>query len=137
MPRARKAPQAQRDPDALRLAVLPLINTVIYPQVAIGLYVTREPSARAVEEAVSRNLPLLVVAQRDANQEDVGPDDLFTMGTEATIGRVLKLPDGHTNVLVQGQRRMRILGYEQITPFLSRSWSRWRRAPRSRCPSRP
>ena len=117
MPRARKAPQAQRDPDALRLAVLPLINTVIYPQVAIGLYVTREPSARAVEEAVSRNLPLLVVAQRDANQEDVGPDDLFTMGTEATIGRVLKLPDGHTNVLVQGQRRMRILGYEQITPF--------------------
>jgi ATP-dependent Lon protease len=117
MPRARKAPSAPHEPDTLRLAVLPLINTVIYPQVAIGLYVTREPSARAVEEAASRNLPLVVVAQRDANKEDVGPEDLFEMGTEATIGRVLKLPDGHTNVLVQGQRRLRILGYDQLVPF--------------------
>jgi ATP-dependent Lon protease len=117
MPRARKAPPPL-DPDALRLAVLPLINTVIYPQVGISLYVTREASARAVEEATNRNIPLLVVAQRDAGKEDVGPDDLYTMGTEAMIGRVLKLPDGHSNVLVQGQRRMRILGYDQILPFL-------------------
>ncbi|MDB5077439.1 MAG: lon [Chloroflexi bacterium] len=117
MPRARKAPPPL-DPDALRLAVLPLINTVIYPQVGISLYVTREPSARAVEEATNRNIPLLVVAQRDPGKEDVGPDDLYAMGTEATIGRVLKLPDGHSNVLVQGVRRMRILGYEQILPFL-------------------
>ena len=117
MPRARKAPQLPHDIDTLRLPVLPLINTVIYPLVAIGLYVTRDPSARAVEEAASRNLPLLVVAQRDASKEDVGPDDLYAMGTEATIGRVLKLPDGHTNVLVQGQRRMRILGFDQLLPF--------------------
>ena len=117
MPRARKAPLPLH-PDALRLAVLPLINTVIYPQVGIGLYVTRDPSSRAVEEANSRNLPLLVVAQRDASKEDVGPEDLYTMGTEATVGRVLKLPDGNTQVLVQGQRRMRILGYDQIQPFL-------------------
>ncbi|HWE60367.1 MAG TPA: hypothetical protein VHB98_01525, partial [Chloroflexota bacterium] len=60
MPRARKAPSAAHN-NVLRLAVLPLINTVIYPQVAVGLYVTREPSARAIEEASSRNLPLLVV----------------------------------------------------------------------------
>ena len=97
--------------------MLPLINTVIYPQVGIGLYVTRDASARAIEEATARNLPLLVVAQRDPDKEDVGPDDLYEMGTEATIGRVLKLPDGHTNVLVQGQRRMRVLGYDQALPF--------------------
>jgi ATP-dependent Lon protease len=117
MPRARKAPPPP-DPNALRLAVLPLINTVIYPQVGISLYVTREPSARAVEEAANRNIPLVVIAQRDPSKEEVGPDDLYTMGTEATIGRVLKLPDGNTNVLVQGQRRVRILGYDQIVPFL-------------------
>src|SRR5450755_1179927 len=102
MPRARKAPPPL-DPDAPRLAVLPLINTVIYPQVGISLYVTREPSARAVEEAANRNIPLLVVAQKDPGKEDVGPDDLYTVGTEATVGRILKLPDGNTNVLVQGQ----------------------------------
>ncbi|MGH2411264.1 MAG: LON peptidase substrate-binding domain-containing protein, partial [Chloroflexota bacterium] len=117
MPRARKAPPIP-DPHALRLAVLPLINTVIYPQIGISLYVTREPSARAVEEANSRNLPILVVAQRNPEQEEIGPDDLYTVGTEATVGRILKLPDGHTNVLVQGQRRVRILGYDQILPFL-------------------
>jgi ATP-dependent Lon protease len=117
MPRARKAPPPL-DPDAPRLAVLPLINTVIYPQVGISLYVTREPSARAVEEAANRNIPLLVVAQKDPGKEDVGPDDLYTVGTEATVGRILKLPDGNTNVLVQGQRRMRILGYDQLVPFL-------------------
>jgi ATP-dependent Lon protease len=100
------------------MAVLPLINTVIYPQIGISLYVTREPSARAVEEATARNLPILVVAQRNPEQEDVGPDDLYALGTEAMVGRVLKLPDGHTNVLVQGQRRVRILGYDQILPFL-------------------
>ncbi|HEY8287448.1 MAG TPA: endopeptidase La [Chloroflexota bacterium] len=117
MPRARKSPPIL-DPHLLRLAVLPLINTVIYPQIGISLYVTREPSARAVEEANSRNLPILVVAQRNPEQEEIGPDDLYTVGTEATVGRILKLPDGHTNVLVQGQRRVRILGYDQILPFL-------------------
>jgi ATP-dependent Lon protease len=117
MPRARKAPSLP-DPHVPRLAVLPLINTVIYPQIGISLYVTREPSARAVEEALARNLPILVVAQRSPEQEEIGPDDVYTVGTEATIGRVLKLPDGHANVLVQGQRRVRILGYDQIMPFL-------------------
>jgi ATP-dependent Lon protease len=117
MPRARKAPSLP-DPHVLRLAVLPLINTVIYPHIGISLYVTREPSARAVEEAIARNLPILVVAQRSPEQEEIGPDDVYAVGTEATIGRVLKLPDGHSNVLVQGQRRVRILGYDQILPFL-------------------
>ncbi len=117
MPRARKAPSIP-DPHVPRLAVLPLINTVIYPHIGISLYVTREPSARAVEEAIARNLPILVVAQRSPEQEEIGPDDVYTVGTEATVGRVLKLPDGHTNVLVQGQRRVRILGYDQILPFL-------------------
>jgi ATP-dependent Lon protease len=117
MPRARKAPPPLH-PDAVRLAVLPLINTVIFPQIGISLYVTRDASARAIEEATARNLPLLVVAQRDPDKDDVGPDDLYTVGTEATVSRVIKLPDGHTNVLVQGQRRVRVLGYEQALPFL-------------------
>ncbi len=104
--------------DVLRLPALPLINTVVYPQVGISLYVTRDPSIRAVEEAANRNLSLLVVAQRDPGKEDVTPDDLYLIGTEATVGRILKLPDGHTNVLVQGVRRVRILGFDQLNPYL-------------------
>ena len=117
MPRARKAHLAANR-DALRLPVLPLINTVVYPQVGISLYVTRDASIRAVEEAANRNLPLLVVAQRDPGKEDVNAEDLYTIGTEATVGRILKLPDGHTNVLVQGVRRVRILAFDQVNPYL-------------------
>ena len=117
MPRARKAHLAANR-DALRLPVLPLINTVVYPQVGISLYVTRDASIRAVEEAANRNLSLLVVAQRDPGKEDVNADDLYTIGTEATVGRILKLPDGHTNVLVQGVRRVRILAFDQVNPYL-------------------
>ncbi len=98
--------------------MLPLINTVVYPQVGISLYVTRDPSIRAVEEAANRNLSLLVIAQRDPGKEDVNPEDLYLIGTEATVGRILKLPDGHTNVLVQGVRRVRVLGFDQVNPYL-------------------
>ena len=48
----------------------------------------------------------------------MGPDDLYEIGVEADIGRVLRMPDGHTSVLVQGVRRVRILGYEQREPYL-------------------
>ena len=100
------------------LAVLPLINTVVFPRAVIPLYVNREQSLRAVEAAATNDVNLLAVAQRDGEQESVGPDDLYEIGVEADIGRVLRMPDGHTSVLMQGVRRVRILGYEQREPYL-------------------
>jgi ATP-dependent Lon protease len=63
---------------------------------------------QAIDEAMAHDRTVVVVAQRDPDKEDVGASDLYSVGTEAVIGRVLKMPDGTTNVLVQGQRRVRI-----------------------------
>jgi ATP-dependent Lon protease len=100
------------------LAVLPLINTVVFPRAVIPLYVSRDQSLRAVEAAAAHDSNLLVVAQRDSEKEAVGAEDLYEIGVEADVGRVLKMPDGHTSVLVQGLRRVRILEYIQQEPHL-------------------
>jgi len=117
-PRTRRASQKGAPDTSFSLSVLPLINTVIFPRAVTPLYVSREQSLHAVAAATAGDAHLLVVAQRDGDQEVVGADDLYPIGVEADIGRVLKMPDGHTSVLVQGLRRVRILGYEQQEPYL-------------------
>src|SRR6185436_1597329 len=77
------------------------------------LPVGRPGSLRAIEYALSHDQSIFIVAQKDPEQDEVGPDDLYTVGTESVIGRVLKLPDGNSSVLVQGQRRMQALDYVQ------------------------
>jgi ATP-dependent Lon protease len=71
-----------------------------------------------VEEAMSRDRTILVVTQRIPEQQEIDPDNLYTIGTEAIIGRVLRMPDGTTSVLVQGQQRMRVVRYEESQYFL-------------------
>ncbi|MDE3078210.1 MAG: LON peptidase substrate-binding domain-containing protein, partial [Chloroflexota bacterium] len=82
------------------------------------LFVMRERSVRAIEEAMGRDRTIIVVAQRDPEMEDVGPDDLYRVGTEAVIGRMLKMPDGTTSILVQGQRRVELLNFTQLEPVI-------------------
>ena len=117
-PRTRRASQKGTPDTSSTLAVLPLINTVIFPRAVTPLYDSREQSLLAVAAATAGDTHLLVVAQRDSEQEVVAADDLYPIGVEADIGRVLRMPDGHTSVLVQGLRRVRILGYEQQEPYL-------------------
>jgi len=93
---------------AQELPVLPLRNMVLLPSMVTPLYVGRESSQRAVEEAMAHQRTLVVVAQKDETVEEPGPDDLAPVGTEGAIMRILKMPDGTTNVLVQGQRRLKL-----------------------------
>jgi ATP-dependent Lon protease len=90
------------------LPVLPVRNTVLLPGMVAPLFVGRDSSLRAVEEAMIGQRTIVVVAQKDDSVEEPGPDDLYQVGTEGVIGRVLKMPDGTTNVLVQGQRRLKL-----------------------------
>ncbi|HEU5199054.1 MAG TPA: endopeptidase La [Ktedonobacterales bacterium] len=90
------------------LPVLPVRNTVLLPNIVTPFYVGRESSQRAVEEALAQQRAIVVVAQKDDSVEDPGPEDLYSVGTEGIIGRALKMPDGTTNVLIQGQRRVRL-----------------------------
>ncbi len=94
------------------LPVLPLRDVVIFPFMIVPLYVSRERSIKAVDHALADNRMILLAAQKKQDQEDPGPDDIYTVGTVAIIMRMLKLPDGRIRVLVQGVGRARVLAFD-------------------------
>jgi ATP-dependent Lon protease len=98
--------------------VLPTPDAVIFPNLVSPLFIGRERSVRAVEAAEVLEVPLLVVAQRDPEIIKPGISDLYSVGTAAEVGRVLRLPDGSTTVLVQGVERVRILDIIDTEPYL-------------------
>src|SRR5512143_1217857 len=100
------------------LPVLPLRDVVIFPFMIVPLYVSRERSIKAVDRALAENRMILLVAQREQEDEEPGPEDIHTVGTAAVIMRMLKLPDGRIRVLVQGVSRARLLGFEFEQPYL-------------------
>ena len=116
--RRRRRPRSRREPETVELAVLPVRDRVLFPQMVTPLPVGRPRSLRAIEYALAHDQTVFIVAQRDAEQDEVEPADLFSVGTEAVIGRVLKLPDGNSSVLVQGQRRMKVVEFVQLEPMM-------------------
>jgi ATP-dependent Lon protease len=106
------------DTDILNLPLLPIRNTVLLPNLVTPLIVGREQSIKAIEEAMNKDRILFVVTQLNEDLEDPGQDDVYTVGVEGMIDRVLKMPDGTTSVLLHGQRRLRRLEYTQQTPFM-------------------
>ena len=106
------------DSDILNLPLLPIRNTVLLPNLVTPLIVGREQSIKAIEEAMNKDRILFVVTQLNEELEDPGQDDVYTVGVEGMIDRVLKMPDGTTSVLLHGLRRLRRLEYTQQTPFM-------------------
>src|SRR6266568_3543380 len=106
------------DTDILNLPLLPIRNTVLLPNLVTPLIVGRDQSIKAIEEALNKDRILFVVTQLNDELEDPGQDDVFTVGVEGIVDRVLKMPDGTTSVLLHGQRRLRRLEYTQQTPFM-------------------
>ena len=98
--------------------MLPLRDIVIFPFMIVPLYVSRERSIKAVDQALADNRMILLAAQKRQDEEDPGPDDVYTVGTVALIMRMLKLPDGRIRVLVQGVGRARIVSFEEGHPYL-------------------
>ena len=92
----------------LELPVLPLRDVVVYPHMVIPLFVGREKSIQALEEAMQRDKQILLVAQRSASEDEPKIEHLFSTGTIATILQMLKLPDGTVKVLVEGEGRATI-----------------------------
>lgn len=93
----------------LSLPLLPLRDVVVYPHMVIPLFVGREKSIMALEQAMSDDKQVLLVAQKDAAIDQPRQQDLYTIGTVATILQLLKLPDGTVKVLVEGQQRAKII----------------------------
>jgi ATP-dependent Lon protease len=90
------------------LPLLPLRDIVIYPFMIVPLFVSREKSIRAVDEALGEHRMILLACQKDLDKEEPQQDDLYKVGTVAVIMRMLKLPDGRIRILVQGVSRARV-----------------------------
>ena len=91
------------------LPVLPLRDIVVFPEMVAPLFVGRDKSVRALEMVEEGENEIMLVAQRDPSVDDPAVDDLYAIGTVATILQLLKLPDGTVKVLVEGQTRGRLL----------------------------
>jgi ATP-dependent Lon protease len=83
----------------------------------VPLFVGREKSVRALEAVMKDDKQILLVAQKNAGQDDPGADDLFQIGTISTVLQLLKLPDGTVKVLVEGGRRARVAGFKETAPY--------------------
>src|SRR3954468_19495943 len=101
-----------------QLPVLPLRDIVIYPFMIVPLFVSREKSIRAVDEALGENRMILLASQKDLDKEEPTADDLYSVGTAAVIMRMLKLPDGRIRILVQGLARARIESVDTSGEYL-------------------
>jgi ATP-dependent Lon protease len=93
------------------LPVLPLRDVVVYPHMVIPLFVGREKSIQALDAAMEGNKQIMLVAQRSAAMDDPKADDIYQIGTIATILQLLKLPDGTVKVLVEGLERAQTVRY--------------------------
>ncbi|WP_040296831.1 endopeptidase La [Alcanivorax hongdengensis] len=94
------------------IPLLPLRDVVVYPHMVIPLFVGREKSIAALEAAMAADKQIMLVAQRNASDDDPGVDDIYRVGTVSTILQMLKLPDGTVKVLVEGSQRAHVIKAE-------------------------
>jgi len=98
------------------LPLLPVRDVVIFSYMILPLFVGREGSIKAVDEALSKDRLIFLATQKDPTVEDPKPEGIYSVGTVATVMRMLKLPDGRVKILVQGLMRGRIIEYTQQKP---------------------
>ena len=103
------------------LPLLPLRDVVVYPHMVVPLFVGREKSILALESAMESDKQIVLVAQKDPSEDDPGVDDVYQVGTLATILQMLKLPDGTLKVLVEGLGRVSVLNAFQEDDFIKAS----------------
>ena len=119
-----KRPSKSEEPkqpaaEARELPLVALRETVIFPEMIVPLQVGRDKSVAALNAATESGGLIALVTQRRAEQEEIGdPSELYTIGTMAKIAQVVQLQDGTVRAIVQGQRRIRILGFAQTAPHL-------------------
>ena len=100
------------------LAVLPLRDTVLFPNSFMPLAVARESSVRLIDEAVSSGSLIAVFTQREAGEDEPLQDDLYPVGTASHIHKMFKLPDGSLRIIVQGLARVRLAEMVAVRPYL-------------------
>jgi ATP-dependent Lon protease len=105
------------DANDLILPILPIRDAVILPNMVVPLFIDQPGALRAVEAAMAADRMIVAVAQRDSTLSNPRQRDLHSIGTECSIGRMLRMPDGTHNVVLQGQRRVRVEWWLHQSPF--------------------
>lgn len=95
----------------VRVPLLPLRDIIVFPHMVVPLFVGRQKSIKALEEAMNKQKHILLAAQKDAKTNDPGEGDIYRVGTLGAVVQLLRLPDGTVKVLVEGKKRARIQGY--------------------------
>ncbi len=110
--------ESEKNHKPKELAILPLRNTVLFPGVVIPITVGRDKSVKLIKDAYKKDKIIGVVSQKDANNDDPSFDDLYSVGTEAIIIRMLRMPDGNTTAILQGKRKIEIKDVVKTQPYL-------------------
>ena len=97
--------------------VMPLRNTVLFPQQVIPIYIGRDKSLKLINELPPKSKHIVVVAQEDGSIEDPSPEDLYSFGTLAVVLKVFDMPDNSKSAIVQGIDRVKILSYKEKEPY--------------------
>ncbi len=111
------ARRRKRQQPSFELPLLPRRRGILFPNTAGPILVGRPTSIRAIEEATLRDSAVVVATQRDPDTSEIELGDVYPIGTEAVISRALRLPDGTTQVWVQGQRRLRMEEIVESAPY--------------------
>lgn len=102
----------------IEAAVLPLRDMVIFPRMVSPIFIGREASLLALEEAHEKEQTVIGLTQRDPDVEDPGAEDFLPIGVEMAVGRLLDMPDGSHSALVQGRRRLEIVEFIRLKPYI-------------------
>ncbi len=101
----------------LELPIIALRNTVLFPNVVLPITVARDKSVKAIAEAQKTGKWIGVIAQKDSNNDDPMPEDIYGIGTLAKVVKQIKMPDGNITIFIMGRMRFKIEAYTQIDPF--------------------
>jgi ATP-dependent Lon protease len=114
-----RVPNLEADENGLiEAVVLPLRDLVVFPRMVSPIFVGREASLLAAQEAQAKNQTVIGLVQRDPEVEEPRPADFLTVGVEMAVGRLLSMPDGSSSALVQGRRRVEIVDFLRARPYM-------------------
>src|SRR6478609_10900213 len=119
LPEARMPNDTSVTTDVTTLPLLPLRDVVVFPHMVIPLFVGRPKSIKALDVAMDAGKHILLVAQKQAAKDDPAAEDLYDIGSIATVLQMLKLPDGTVKVLVEGTQRAQIAQVTDEGEYLS------------------
>src|SRR5574339_1145816 len=114
-----RIPNREPDEDGLiEAAVLPLRDLVVFPRMVSPIFVGREGSLLAVQEAQNKEQTVIGLTQYDPDLDNPGVDDFLPVGVEMAVGRLLQMPDGSHSALVQGRRRVEVVEFIRTQPYI-------------------